>query len=153
MRTSRPARREIIASRGEPLISFTRWYDDCMYGTRPVLASAFPAGRTQRELNRRLKLDLLITAGNVVAAVAAAATVAGGSRSGSYLIKPSFRNSHALSFVIVVISGQPLVVPPPTSRRARVSLAFAKKKGRTKNTRILRYYLATTSFRIIIFRE
>lgn len=74
-----------------------------------VFASAFPASRTQRELNRRLKLDLLITAGNVAAVVAAAtaaASVAGRSRSGSYLIKPSFRNSHALSFVIVVISGQ-----------------------------------------------
>lgn len=83
-----------------------------------MFASAFPAGRTQRELNRRLKLDLLITAGNVAAAMAA--TVAGGSRSGSYLIKPSFCNSHALSFVIVVISGQPSP-PPPTSRLARAT--------------------------------
>lgn len=40
----------------------------------------------QRELNRRLKLDLLITAGNAGAGRRP--------RSGSYLIKPSFRNSH-----------------------------------------------------------
>lgn len=45
-------------------------------------------GRRARELNRRLKLDLLITAGNAMA-------VASGSDSASYLIKPSFRNSHA----------------------------------------------------------
>lgn len=133
MRTSRPA--QIIASRGEPLISFTRWYDDCMYGTTRVLASAFPAGRMQRELNRRLKLDLLITAGNVAAA---AATMAGRSRSGSYLIKPSFRNSHALSFVIVVISGQPS--SPRRLAAFAVSISCARKGH--NDACIWRYYPA-----------
>lgn len=41
-------------------------------------------GQRGRELERRLKLDLLISAGNVAVALSV-----------SYLIKPSFRNSHA----------------------------------------------------------
>lgn len=88
---SRRASGGIIASRGAPLISFTRRYDDCMYGAT-LRRRAFPTARTRRrpgELNRRLKLDLLITAGN--------ARSDGGQRPryASYLIKPSFRNSHA----------------------------------------------------------
>lgn len=57
---------------------------DHFYPWRNVGRLEGRVGVSERELERRLKLDLLISAGNVAVALSV-----------SYLIKPSFRNSHA----------------------------------------------------------
>lgn len=111
-----------------------------------------PAERTQRELNRRLKLDLLITAGNAVT------VVSDGPRSGSHTLLNLHFVIPALPFVIVVISGRPARLAyddewartrVTRSRRAACVSLCIRDEGRITFGDIIPYLYA----HVIIFRQ
>lgn len=91
---------------------------DHFYPWRNVGSLEGRVGVSERELERRLKLDLLISAGNVAVALSV-----------SYLIKPSFRNSHAT--ICHRCNQQPVVF---RSRRAFFSPPSAVRGGRREGT-------------------
>lgn len=136
MRTSGAARDNCVARGTANQFDALIWW----YGTTQHSPARECVSGRQDELNRRLKLDLLITAGN---ARARALAVANGSDPGSYLIKPSFRNSHA---AVCHRRNQRMLHVSSTSGAYKSASRFALFPIRER-----RVLLAHSNFKILLF--